>query len=61
VDAQKEMARAEAIQANPPAPIKPRDVVVTEGTRINVDTESLKGSFLTTGTRFDDIQLKNYD
>jgi len=28
---------------------------------INVDTESLKGSFLTTGTRFDDIQLKNYD
>jgi len=61
VDAQKEMARAEAIEANPPAPIKPRDVVITEGTRINVDTESLKGSFLTTGTRFDNIQLKNYD
>ena len=61
VDAQKEMARAEAIEANPPAPIKPRAVVITEGTRIKVDTESLKGSFLTTGTRFDDIQLKNYD
>jgi YidC/Oxa1 family membrane protein insertase len=61
VDAQKEMARAEAIEANPPAPIKPRDVVITEGTRINVETESLKGSFLTTGTRFDDIELKNYD
>ena len=60
-DAQNEIARAEAIEANPPAPIKPRDVVITEGTRINVETESLKGSFLTTGTRFDDIELKNYD
>ena len=61
IDAQNEVARAEAIEANPPAPIKPRDVVITEGTRINIETDSLKGSFLTTGTRFDDIELKNYD
>ena len=61
IDAQNEVARIEAIEANPPTPIKPRDVVITEGTRINIETDSLKGSFLTTGTRFDDIELKNYD
>lgn len=60
-DAQNEMARAEALVENPPEPIKPREVVITEGTRINIETTSLKGSFLTTGSRFDDIELKNYD
>ena len=65
IDAQNELARAEAIEANPPAPIEARDVVINraaiEGKRITIDTASLKGSFNTTGTRFDDIQLKNYN
>ena len=60
-DALKETALAAEIEANPPAPIQPREVLITEGTRINIETASLKGSFLTTGTRFDDILLKNYD
>ena len=63
IDAQNEIARAEAIEANPPAPIEARDVVINraaiEGKRITIDTASLKGSFNTTGTRFDDIELKN--
>jgi len=60
-EAIKENARAEAIEASPPEPIKPREVVIAEGARINIDSASLKGSFLTTGMRFDDILLKNYD
>jgi len=60
-DALKENARIEEVAENPPEPIKPREVLVTEGTRINIDTASLKGSFLTTGTRFDDVELKKYD
>ncbi|MDA8708709.1 membrane protein insertase YidC [Hellea sp.] len=60
-DALKENARIEEVAANPPEPIQAREVLITEGTRINIDTPSLKGSFLTTGSRFDDIELKNYD
>jgi len=60
-DALKENARIEEVAENPPDPIKPREVLVTEGTRINIDTASLKGSFLTTGTRFDDVELKKYN
>jgi len=60
-DALKENARIEQVAENPPEPIKPREVLVTEGTRINIDTASLKGSFLTTGARFDDVELKKYD
>ncbi|MDB2439922.1 membrane protein insertase YidC [Hellea sp.] len=60
-DALKENARIEEVAANPPEPIQAREVLITEGTRINIDTPSLKGSFLTTGSRFDDIELKKYD
>ena len=64
-DALNETARAEELIKNPPAPIIPRDEVIKrtsiEGQRIEIDTASLKGSFSTTGTRFDDIELKNYD
>jgi len=35
--------------------------LVAKGTRIKIDTASLTGSFLTTGSRFDDIALKNYN
>ncbi len=60
-EAVKETARIAELEASPPPPIQPREVLVTKGTRINIDTASLKGSFLTTGSRFDDIALKNYD
>ena len=60
-DAIKETARIAELEANPPPAIQPRDVLIAKGTRINIDTASIKGSFLTTGSRFDDIALKNYD
>ena len=64
-DALKETARAEELIKNPPAPVVPREEAIkrtnTAGQRIEIDTASLKGSFNTKGTRFDDIELKNYD
>ena len=60
-EAIKETARVAELEANPPPAIQPREVLVAKGTRINIDTASMKGSFLTTGSRFDDIALKNYD
>lgn len=60
-DALKETARIAELEANPPPAIQPREVLVAKGTRIDIDTASLKGSFLTTGSRFDDLSLKNYD
>lgn len=38
-----------------------RSVLIAKGTRINIETPSLTGSFSTTGSRFDDLRLKNYD
>jgi len=61
VEAAKEIERAAVLEANPPPAIQPREVLVAKGTRIKIDTASLTGSFLTTGSRFDDIALKNYD
>ena len=61
-NAARELEAAQAAEAAPaPAPIQPRDVLITQGQRIKIDTPSLSGSFLTTGSRFDDISLKNYD
>jgi len=60
-EAIKETARVAELEANPPPAIQPREVLVAKGTRINIDTASMSGSFLTTGSRFDDIALKNYD
>ena len=55
--------RAAATQPIAPAskPIESREVLVARGNRIQIDTPSFTGSFLTTGSRFDDIALKNYD
>ena len=55
--------RAAATQpiAPAPKPIESREVLVARGNRIQIDTPSFTGSFLTTGSRFDDIALKNYD
>jgi len=61
VEAAKEIERAAVLEANPPPAIQPREVLVAKGTRIKIDTASLTGSFLTTGSRFDDIALKNYN
>ena len=44
-----------------PKPIESREVLVARGNRIQIDSPSFTGSFLTTGSRFDDIALKNYD
>ena len=61
-----ETARIEAEQAQSAAPeqevveLKPRSEVISSGQRIKIDTPSLSGSFLIEGSRFDDIELKNY-
>ena len=41
-------------------PLKSREAVVSTGQRVKIDTPQLSGSFLVEGSRFDDIQLKNY-
>ena len=57
-----EAERAPIIQAEAaPKPIESREVLVSRGDRIQIDTPSFTGSFLTTGSRFDDIALKEYD
>ncbi len=57
-----EAERAPVIQAEAaPKPIESREVLVSRGDRIQIDTPSFTGSFLTTGSRFDDIALKEYD
>lgn len=44
-----------------PKPIESRDVLVSRGDRIQIDSPGFTGSFQTTGSRFDDIALKEYD
>lgn len=56
-----ERERAEAPVESLPKPLQSRDVLVASGNRIKIDSPSFSGSFLTTGSRFDDISLKNYD
>ena len=51
-------------QANlPPVVIKPREEVIASGggVRIKIDSPGITGSFLTTGSRLDDISLKRYN
>lgn len=40
--------------------VLPRPQAISEHKRIEINTPSLKGSFSLTGTRFDDLTLKNY-
>jgi len=44
-----------------PTPVESRETLVTKGSRVQIDTPSFTGSFLTIGSRFDDISLKDYD
>lgn len=69
-NAEQEMARAKAEQslngtvsneASSPIKLLPRENLVGQGTRIKIDSPSIRGSFLTTGARLDDVTLKNYD
>lgn len=70
-DAEAEMARVTAEQSvdDPAAPIEveklPREELIgqsaSRGERINIDSPSLTGSLSTSGFRFDDVTLKNYD
>ena len=64
IDAEAERARAEQMVEAPvvSAPkIIPREQAIVSGNRVKIDTASLSGSFNTTGTRFDDVRLKNYN
>jgi YidC/Oxa1 family membrane protein insertase len=69
-NAQEEMERAKAeqtlvdpevAQTVEPAKLLPREDLVAQGERIKIDSPGMRGSFLTTGARFDDVTLKNYD
>ncbi len=43
------------------APVqRSREELIHEGVRIPIETPSIKGSFQTQGSRFDDLRLKNY-
>ena len=44
-----------------PKPIESRDILVSRGDRIQINSPGFTGSFQTTGSRFDDIALKEYD
>lgn len=51
------------VQAEAPAPVelKPQGTIANSGQRIDIETPSLKGSFLVQGSRFDDVRLLNYN
>ncbi len=68
INAEEEMARLQAEQEDKASTLvieepKSREELIAQGeaTRIKIDTPSLTGSFLTTGSRVDDLALKNYD
>ncbi len=62
-DALAERVRAEQealIDQPPKVEIQSRDTLVTQGQRISINTPSIEGSFLITGSRFDDLKLKDH-
>jgi len=68
LDAEAEMARAKAEFQDTSATLvveepKTREELIQQGeaTRIKIDTPALTGSFLTTGSRVDDLALKQYN
>ena len=68
LDAEAEMERLKAEQSeNAPSTViedpKTREELIAQGeaTRIKIDTPALTGSFLTTGSRVDDLALKQYN
>lgn len=68
IDAEAENARAQAERTVSDLPVEaetitllPREELVGKGERIKIDSPGMYGSFLTTGSRFDDVTLKNYN
>jgi YidC/Oxa1 family membrane protein insertase len=68
LDAEAEVARVTAQQPSETSTLviedpKSREELIAQGetTRIEIDTPVLKGSFLTTGSRVDDLSLKEYN
>ena len=60
----QQKAEAEAqLAAQPPVDPKTREELIEQGsaTRIKIDTPAMTGSFLTTGSRVDDLALKQYN
>ena len=63
--AQEEIAAQsqQTVEQAAPAPVDRSELIATssiKGTRINIETPALTGSFSTTGSRFDDLRLKRY-
>ena len=58
---ERETAIAQQARITQMTETKDRAELITGGTRIRIDTPSLSGSFSTTGSRFDDLRLKNYN
>ncbi|PHQ66578.1 MAG: membrane protein insertase YidC [Robiginitomaculum sp.] len=64
--AQEEIAASQQKIEQVLTPTEPVDrseliaIETSKGTRINIETPSLTGSFSTTGSRFDDLRLKNF-
>ncbi len=68
LDAEREVAAVEAQRADEPTRSiiedpRTREEIIAQGvaTRIEIDTPALTGSFLTTGSRVDDLSLKDYN
>ena len=40
--------------------VRPKSEVITEGTRVKIDTPQIAGTLSLTGARIDDVELKNY-
>jgi len=60
----QQKAEAEKLLAlQPPVEPKTREQLIAQGqaTRIKIETPSMTGSFLTTGSRVDDLALKQYN
>lgn len=56
----QQIASEQAVNPTPEIKIQPREAVINSAQRIDIDTQSLSGSFRVQGSRFDDISLKNY-
>lgn len=68
INAEAEYTRQQAEQAISGLPVQeetikllPREDLVGKGERVKIDSPGMYGSFLTTGSRFDDVTLKNYN
>ncbi|NNE57499.1 MAG: membrane protein insertase YidC [Hellea sp.] len=59
-EAAYEQQDAQIAAQSEPIVLQPREMVLNTGRRIEIETDSLSGSFLVEGSRFDDISLKKH-